>query len=147
MNTALIIDDDLDFSEIFSLMLTEHDIAVWEAASTEEAFEALRKEEHFDIIFCDLHLPFTLGDDVEEYVYSEEVGIRTIGELSWVYRGKIPIVGMSASPELDFQKLKERQPDIPTISKPIKRAELEHVLNTLGSGRSTEMMESTTLLV
>ena len=128
MKNVLVIDDDFDFREIFSLLLAEKDCAVWEATSTEEAFEILREEDPFDLIFCDLHLPFTLGKEADEYLYSAEVGMRTISELNWVYRGQIPIIAMSAAPKSDFLTLQARLGDVPTLGKPVKQEVLDLLL-------------------
>ncbi|MCB0330812.1 MAG: response regulator [Bdellovibrionales bacterium] len=129
MKSALVIDDDFDFREIFSLILAENDYAVWEATSVEEAFDILRAEDTFDIIFCDLHLPFTLGDQSAEYVYSEEVGLKTLSQLQWVYHGQIPIVAMSAAPDSDLLLYQERLGSIPMMGKPVRKEVLDSMLD------------------
>lgn len=106
MNSALIIDDVDENRESLSLHLTEQDIAVWCASSTEEAFQILEYDS-FDIIYCALKIPFTLGEHFCEYIYSEEVGVRTIEELQWVYPD-LPIVALSEEPERDLIQFGKR---------------------------------------
>ncbi|MGA1191769.1 MAG: response regulator [Bdellovibrionota bacterium] len=131
MRTVLVIDDDIEFREILSLMLLEAGCAVWEASSTAEAFQILDQENSFDYIFCDLHLPFTLGKDAEEYEYSEEVGIRTLSELSTVYGDTVTLVALSAAEAIDRDLVRTRLGHkIPLLGKPIRSEVLEALVSS-----------------
>ncbi len=127
MKNCLIIDDCPDLTEMLSLYLLEEGCAVWSAETVEEAFSILR-EESFDIIFCDLHLPFTYGEKMQEYLYNEEVGIRTIGELTWVFP-EMPVIAMSSTPDRDATLLRERLGDLPFLHKPFKREDVQAYLD------------------
>lgn len=141
MKNVLIIDDDFDFREVFAMILAERDCAVWEASSTEEAFGILHNEERFDLIFCDLHLPFTLGEQSADYLYTEEVGIRTIAELCWVYGGEVPVVAISSAPAVDILALRARLGDVPLLEKPIREAALDVLLSSSAKNLSLNHFE------
>ncbi|NBW40109.1 response regulator [bacterium] len=130
MKTVLVVDDDIEFREIFSLMLLELNCAVWQASSTAEAFEILEHEELFDYIFCDLHIPFTLESDSDKYQYSKEVGIRTLSEFSMLYKNDVTLIAISAAEESDQDLVRQRLGcKVPLLGKPIRREQLNMILN------------------
>ncbi len=122
MQSVLIIDDSDEFRSTISMILLDHDYDVWEATCPDEAY-ALLKEETFDLIICDLHMPFTFGEHFHEYPYSFEVGIKTIQELGSIFPDK-PIIAMSAAAPWDLARIKKALGDLPFLSKPFPAEEL-----------------------
>ena len=116
MKSILLIDDDHEYREIIGNLLSEHDYHVEVTRCPDEAFPLLERE-RFDLIICDLHMPFTLGPRRSEYPYSYEVGIRTIGELSGACPDT-PIVAVSATMPWDLPQVMQRISHIPALSKP-----------------------------
>lgn len=131
MKSALIIEDCPEYSEIISIMFNERDYAVWAVESITEAF-LLLTDTTFDLILCDLHLPFTTGHDQADYEYSHEVGIRTAEEL-WDIYAQTPIVLSSATPRstLDF-----RINRFPFLQKPFRGEQLDSLLESLSTKRT-----------
>jgi CheY-like chemotaxis protein len=122
MKSVLIIDDSDEFRSTLSFILLDHDYDVWEATCPDEAYKLL-KEEQFDLILCDVHMPFTFNEHFHEYPYSFEVGIKTIQELGWVFPDK-PIIAMSAAAPSDLERIKKELGDLPLLSKPFPPQEL-----------------------
>ena len=122
MKTILVIDDSDDFRQIISTILLDHDYDVWEAACPDDAYEILKRET-FDLILCDLNMPFTLGEEFHNYPFSHEVGVKTIQELGWVYPTK-PIIAMSAASPHDLEKWTAELGDLPLLNKPFPPTDL-----------------------
>lgn len=122
MKSVLLIEDSIDYRENIELLLADDDHIVTSVATPHDAFGALQKEE-FDVIICDLHLPFTLTEEIAFYPYSIEVGIRTIKELRTVYP-ETPIVAISASLPSDIERIDQEKDLGPLVAKPFSKSTL-----------------------
>lgn len=134
MKNALIIDDSADSREIVQAILSAEVQDVQVAGSIKEAFSILEVEE-FDLIVCDLHMPFALDHDVVNYPYSYEVGIRTIKELEQVFPST-PIIAMTATVPWEIPQVMKELPHIPTLSKPFAADALLSLVRSM-SDKST----------
>jgi len=120
MRTVLVLDDNEDFRQTISAILSEEDFDVIEAACPDDAYKILQTEK-CDLIISDIHLPFTLGDDFHLYPYSCEVGVKTIHELRTVFPD-LPVIAISAAG--DIEKLREALKGFSVLSKPTSPSEL-----------------------
>ncbi len=122
MRNVLLIEDSSDYRENIELMLADDDHVVTAVPTPHDAFGALSKET-FDVIICDLHLPFMLNERISHFPYSIEVGIRTINELRNVFPDT-PIVAISASLPVDFDRIDQEEEFVPLLSKPFSKDSL-----------------------
>jgi CheY-like chemotaxis protein len=120
--TILLIDDDDEFRHTAIQVLVDAGHDVWDARCPDEAFPLLARE-RFDIIVCDLHMPFTLGESLPEYGYSFEVGLRTVKEFRWVYPN-LPILAISVAAPEDLRRIAKYLDPIPAFTKPFYPEEL-----------------------
>jgi CheY-like chemotaxis protein len=120
--SILIIDDCENFRMVASNILLDAGYIVEAAACPYDAFELIRKED-FDIILCDLHMPFTYGEDADEFQTSYQVGIMTIRELQGLYPDK-PVIALSATDPDDLSRIKGSLKGINAFSKPQNKREL-----------------------
>ena len=140
MKSILVIDDDLDYRETIQAWLEEAGYDVQVAESTDQAFTILSRDS-FDLILCDLHLPFTLDQRHFDYGYSYTVGVSTIQELKNVYP-ELPIVAISATMPWDLPKVLKELPELPRLSKPFSRDQLVVLVTKSlqeGSASTSEM--------
>jgi PAS domain S-box-containing protein len=73
---VLVIDDEAAIAAIMSGLLSAvHDVVT--VSSGKDALEALRKEQGFDVIFCDLIMPGMTGMDLYERLREEHPGMET----------------------------------------------------------------------
>ena len=100
MKHILLIDDCEDFRTTSTQVLSHAGYLVSTVATPKEAFLFL-KDDSVDLIVCDLHMPFTLGDDAKEYLTSSEVGFRTAKELNWALP-QVPLIVLSSFPQIDL---------------------------------------------
>lgn len=121
-HSILLIDDNEEFRLIASSLLLDEGYDVWEAACPKEAFLIL-KTEKIDLIVCDLHMPFSIGKDRNEYEESFRVGVKTITELAWVFP-ETPIVALSAAAPSDLNRIAQYLTPVPAYSKPSKTYDL-----------------------
>jgi len=126
MKTILVIEDCEDLRETITAMLLDNDYDVWDVASAQAAFEVL-KQEKVDLILSDIHLPFTIGPEQDEFEFSNRVGIKTIEELAWVYP-EMPIVAMTSAAPIDLVQIRKALEGVPTLSKPFSSLELLAVI-------------------
>jgi CheY-like chemotaxis protein len=126
MRSILVVEDDADYREHLEMLLSEAGYCVTTAGCADEAFQCLRRDE-FDLLLCDLHLPFALDERIVRYEYSVEVGIRTINELRWVFP-HLPIVAMTAALPIDLDRLASEQEFVPVLYKPFSRTQLMQCL-------------------
>jgi CheY-like chemotaxis protein len=122
MRNILLIEDSADYRENIEIMLQGEDYNVVSAACPFDAFKVLDGDD-FDVILCDLHLPFILNEELRNYPYSIDVGIRTINELKTVFPNT-PIIGISASMPSDLDRIAEEKDFVPLLSKPFSRETL-----------------------
>lgn len=120
--SILIIDDDDEFRDSACRILLDRDYDVWDANCPDQAFTLMRQE-RFDIILCDLHMPFAIGDKGKEYLVSFEVGIKTVHELAWVYPDT-PVIAISTAPTEDLERIQPLLSPIQAYSKPTHAEEL-----------------------
>lgn len=126
MKTILVIDDCSDSRDIISSILVDADYDVWVASCPDEAFQLLKREQ-FDLIICDLHMPFTVGKGFFEFEYSSRVGIKAIQELTEVYPEK-PIIAVTATPPSELKQMVEQINYIPTLPKPFSPKQLTEMV-------------------
>lgn len=134
--SILIIDDDEEFRDSASRILLDNDFDVWDACCPDDAFSVLRQE-RFDIILCDLHMPFSVGANKDEFIVSFEVGIKTVHELAWVYP-TTPIIAISTAPTEDLNRIKSLLSPIQAYSKPTRAEELLSIITGAKAATSTE---------
>lgn len=129
MYNLLVIDDNFEFREIIQDYLCDTDFVVYEAACPHDAFQMLY-DEKFDVILCDLQMPFTLGEEFFKFQYSAEVGLRTINELSELFPGT-PVIAMSALASADIAKIRKRIQGVTFLPKPFRQADFLELLSTI----------------
>jgi CheY-like chemotaxis protein len=122
MKTILLIDDDTSFREVAMAVLLAADYDVLQAACPDDAFKLLERE-RVDLILCDLHMPFAFGERYSQFEHSHRVGIKTIQELSGVFP-QIPVIGLTATPRVDLERIARTLGEIPTFEKPGSGVEL-----------------------
>lgn len=122
MKTILLIDDDPGFVEITVEILSSVGYEVTAANSPSEAFPLLM-DELFDLVICDLHMPFTAGEKQGEFKYSYEVGIRTIKEIHWAVPN-LPMIALTSAPIHDLSRVATMIDPIPAYSKPASSRKL-----------------------
>ncbi len=129
MEDILIIDDDAGFREVTSLILEEKGYRVRGVSSTEEAYAVLIAGEKFDLILCDLCMPFTNNPDRQvHYKYSHEVGFRTARELASVLPESRVIV-LTSLPPSTVSRLEEHLYPVQAFSKPTTAKDLLSLLD------------------
>ncbi len=116
MSEILLIDDSEDYREIIGTILLDAGYVVSEARCPDEAFGLLFGMK-FDLILCDLHMPFTLDRHMPEFPYSVEVGVQTIEQLQSALP-KTPIIAITASMPSDRETLRDRIEVVPILRKP-----------------------------
>jgi CheY-like chemotaxis protein len=126
--SILLIDDNEDFRETCRWILHDSGYDLWDAACPDEAWPMLSQEK-FDLIICDLHMPFSNGPDAEQYITSYEVGTRTLRELTDIFP-HIPIVALSATAPHDLRLLSKFLP-VPAFPKPTNPDDLLDLLEVL----------------
>lgn len=129
MKTILLIDDHKEFREIVSAMLLSAHYDVREASCPDEAFEALRGEIP-DLIVCDLYMPFTMSDEMGDFEYSYQVGVKTVEELRWAIP-EVPIIVASAAVPMDLEARTRHLEGVRTLSKPFSSATLLALVSAL----------------
>lgn len=122
----LLIDDDCAFREIATLVLREHGYTVYAADCPARAFPVLAKE-RVDLVLCDLHMPFITGEFEDEYLFSYETGVRTIQEIHYALP-HVPVVGVSATAQVDLDKISGQVFPSPVVSKPTECNELVRIV-------------------
>jgi CheY-like chemotaxis protein len=132
----LLIEDSVDYTEIITDYLTESGCSVDGVPSVHDAYQLLEHTE-YDLIICDLHLPFMADERLFEYVYSVEVGVRTLEELKKVFPDK-PFLAVTAAMESDTSSTQRLQGLVPILYKPFAAKELISLVEALvGPWRDT----------
>jgi len=129
MIDILMIDDDSRFSEIAKAVLENAGYFVEICDCPANAFPILM-ERLPGLLICDLHMPFTTGLDQNKYVTSFEAGIRTIRELRKAIP-QVPIMAMSAAPQIDLDRIAEFIDPTPVLTKPSKPADLVRLIENM----------------
>lgn len=138
MDTILIIDDDEDYRETASIVLSEAGHIVFEAESPDAAFPILLQNE-VDLILCDLHMPFTKGPNQAEYLNSMEVGIRTVQELHEALpTARIAVV--TAIGPRHLASIKSILNPVPVFTKPDRPYYLCQLVEEVSVSRPEEMV-------
>lgn len=129
MNTLsiLIIDDCDNFRMVASHILLDAGHVVEQANCAHDAFDLIRKEK-FDIIFCDLHMPFINGEKNEEFQTSYQVGIMTINALQDLFPNT-PVLALTSTPPVDLARIKSALKGINAYSKPTSKDELFKIVD------------------
>lgn len=126
MKSVLLIEDSADFRDDLEMLLSDDKYFVVSVPCPHDAFEALKRES-FDIILCDLHMPFVLDERIMEYPYSIEVGIQTIKTLRDTLP-ETPIIGITASMPSDMVRIEQEKDLGPLLQKPFSREQLIETL-------------------
>lgn len=129
MKTVLLIDDSDDFRDAAASVLQDAGYDTHEATCPKDALKIL-DQENFDIILCDLHMPFSTGPDSADYITSSEVGLRTIQELAAIYPNT-PIVAISSTPKQYLQRLAKYIDPVPTFPKPLHMQDMLNLVDSL----------------
>lgn len=127
--SVLLIDDNEDFRDTCRYLLLDAGYDLWDAACPKDAYPILSNEK-FDLIICDLNMPFAAGQEAKEFTSGYEVGMRTIKELADVYPNT-PIVALSATPSCDLKRLARYLDPIPAFPKPTNPNDLLELFETL----------------
>ena len=120
--SVLIIDDSDDYRLTVCNLLLDAGYDVWDACCPHDAFLLLHREQ-FDLIICDLHMPFMTGEHGDEFETSYQVGIKTIHELKGLFPNT-PIIGLTNTDQQDLQRIRRTLGDIKAFTKPIRNSEL-----------------------
>ena len=120
--SVLIIDDCEDFRQIACHILLDAGYDVWDASCPHDAFALLHRE-RFDLILCDLHMPFKTGPGGEEFETSYQVGIKTIQELRSVFP-ETPVIALTSTDSVDLNRIKQSLGDIRALTKPKRGVDL-----------------------
>ncbi len=128
MKSILLIDDCIDYREVTASLLEELGYEVCEAGNPMEALPLL-KSERFDLIVCDLHMPFTSGEEQKEFVYSYEVGVRTIQELRELFP-KVRIIALSNTSREDLKQVTKYLDPIPAYTKPVHYQDVIDIIDS-----------------
>lgn len=128
MKTILLIDDCIDYREVTANLLSETGYDVWEAGSPMEALPLL-KSEKFDLIVCDLHMPFASDEDQKDFVYSYEVGVKTIQELKELFPA-VQIIAMSNTSSTDLKRITRFLDPIPAYTKPVHYQDVVDIIDS-----------------
>jgi two-component system chemotaxis response regulator CheY len=137
--SVLIIDDNDDFRETCRYLLADEGYDLWDAACPKDAYPILSGE-RFDLIVCDLNMPFAGGKEADEFTSGYEVGVRTIKELAHVYPDT-PIVALSATPSSDLRRLAKYLDPIPAFPKPTTPDDLLDLFETLAMLNSPSQIQ------
>ena len=129
MKTVLLIDDDPFYRESLRLILEDQGLEVIDAECPDQAFAMLDGAPHPDLIVCDLHMPFTVGDQRDSFKDSFEVGVKTAQELAWVYP-EAQVVALTAMDKSELVDVKRSLCPIPAHSKPSKIADTMDLIGT-----------------
>ena len=124
--SILIIDDCDNFRLIASHMLLDAGYLVDEASCPHDAFELIKKEK-YDLILCDLHMPFMNGCQGKDFQTSYQVGIMTINELQGLFP-RTPVIALTATEPSDLQRIKSALKGISAFTKPSNRKELFEIV-------------------
>jgi hypothetical protein len=81
-------------------------------------------------------MPFTSGEEQDNFVYSYEVGVKTIQELKVLFPD-IPIIALSNTPSEALRRISRFLDPIPAYSKPMHNQDVldiiaSHLNNTVG---------------
>jgi two-component system cell cycle sensor histidine kinase/response regulator CckA len=118
--TAVVIDDEQVVRMVLRRFLARRGWSVVEAASAEQAFDAIAGGgEPPDLVLCDLHLPGLLGTAL----------CRRIGELHPALARRIVLT--SGDPIDAARELGKEGLDCPVLGKPFTLADLDALLDTL----------------
>ena len=127
--TILVIDDDSQYREVVEHILLDNGYDPAVVACPDEAFKLLA-DQQFDLIMCDLHMPFTLDEHMSEFQYSDQVGIKTLEELRWVFP-ELPILAVSSTPAWQLRKMIEEIPSVVALSKPFSSKALMSLIEVI----------------
>jgi CheY-like chemotaxis protein len=116
MKTVLVIDNNDEYREAFSDILQEQGIDVVTSDCPDAAYQKLFGMDAPDLIVGDLHMPFTMGAEREEYKTSYEVGVKTLRELAWVFP-ETPVIALTALEEIDIERVRKLLSPIPAYRK------------------------------
>jgi len=122
IESILIIDDCEDYRDITKTLLSAYGYNVWDARCPHDAWQLLDKV-FFDLILCDLHMPFITGERQHEFQTSFHVGINSIKELQDLFPD-VPVIGITAIPNCDLYKIRSYLKEIQVVTKPSSREEL-----------------------
>lgn len=120
--SILIIDDCEQFRLVASNLLLDAGYVVEDVSCPHDAFELIRKE-HFDLILCDLHMPFINGEANRDFQTSYQVGIMTIKELQGLFPAT-PIIALTSTEPVDLARIKSALKGITAFTKPSSKKEL-----------------------
>jgi CheY-like chemotaxis protein len=140
MRSILLIDDCEDYREITANILSDAGYDIWEASCSVEAIEILHNED-FDLVVCDLHMPFTSDENFkDQFAQGYEVGVKTIQQLKSVFP-KLPIIAMSSTTSDKLARITKYLDSVPTYSKPIYNAKILELVDFHLEDPKTFMMQ------
>lgn len=118
--TIMIVEDDQEFQDIFTMMLEETGHNIIRAYDGNDALDKLEKQRP-DLIILDILLEAMMGDALF-------LQLKRVPEYA-----NIPIIVVSSFPARDYKNLKEIDPQLVFLEKPFtKEALLKAVEDKLG---------------
>lgn len=121
--SILLIEDSEDYSKIINEYFSDsEEFALTHVPTPHDAFQTFEYEK-YDLIICDLHLPFRLDEGFYDYPYSVEVGARTIEELKTVFP-ETPVIGITAALENEEFVVNRIKDIVPVLRKPFSQDKL-----------------------
>lgn len=134
MTTVLLIDNNHDYREAFKGRLEERGLEVLDADCPDSAFRVLRHGDTPDLIVCDLHMPFSTGEDACDFKTSYEVGLRTMRELAWVFP-EATVLALAELTRSDLDRLRPYLDTFPAYPKPPELSEAVGLVTELLASR------------
>ncbi|MBX7137168.1 MAG: response regulator [Oligoflexia bacterium] len=138
MKSVLIIDDDPEYLQIIGTILLEAGYHVEQANCPDRAFKHLF-ESRFDLVICDLHMPFKTGPEIFDFKYDYEVGVRTIQELREACPGTA-LIAVSATMPWDLPKVMREIPEISALTKPFSEHQLLELVTLSMTAPNQQML-------
>ena len=109
--TIMIVDDEHPFHEFYMVMLENTDYKIIHVYDGEEALSKLEQEKP-DLIILDILLDMMTGDSLFLY-------LKGMPEYA-----DIPVIVISIFPERDYRSLRDTEPNLVYIEKPVEKERL-----------------------
>ncbi len=129
IESILLIDDCDTFREIATAHLTDLGYIVWDARCPHDAWPLL-DQASFDLILCDLHMPFMTGKRQIEFQTSYQVGLMTIKELIGLFP-EIPVIGITDISLTELFKIRMQLKGVQVVNKPFSREGFNDLVQTI----------------
>ncbi len=116
-NTIMIVDDEHPFHELYTAMLEDTDYEFIHVYDGEEALSKLEQEKP-DLIILDILLDMMTGDTLFLY-------LKGMPEYA-----DIPVIVISNFPKRDYRNLRDTEPNLVYLEKPVEKERLIEEIKT-----------------